>query len=410
MKNNPLYDQTPWVQHVPADWETVKLIRVTHISTGDMDTIDSTDDGPYPFYVRSPIVRRADRYTFNTDAVLMSGDGAGAGRIFHRVSGRFGCHQRVYCIEFSERVTRDFGFYYLSAFFPMQVDAGSAKSTVDSIRKPMLNGMPIAFPSISEQLNITQFIDHKAAEIDRLVQKLEREQELLKSYRCELIAHAVTRGLDPDAPMRDSGIPWIGMIPSAWSQDSLKSMLRRVSVKNKPERRVLSVERLNGVVDRETEGSPDNHNRLPDNLSGYLAVDRGQFVMNKMKAWRGSYGVSKLDGIVSPAYYVFDLRHANLDFFNWAIRSDAYVPFFGRDSYGIRTDQWDFKLAALRSIPFFTPPIHEQDEIASYLDRKTKVVDTAIENIHKQLESLASYRKQVINDLVTGKTRIGDFA
>lgn len=75
----------------------------------------------------------------------MSGDGAGAGRIFHRVSGKFACHQRVYCIEFLNRVTTDFGFYYLSTFFPMQVDAGSAKSTVDSIRKPMLNGMPIVF-------------------------------------------------------------------------------------------------------------------------------------------------------------------------------------------------------------------------------------------------------------------------
>ena len=410
MRDANVDNQIPWIQQVPDDWETVKLVRVTEIRTGDMDTIDSTDDGPYPFYVRSPIVRKADRYTFDTDAVLMSGDGAGAGRIFHRVSGPFGCHQRVYCINFSEQITRDFGFYYLSTFFPMQVDAGTAKSTVDSIRKPMLNGMPIAFPSVSKQRIITEFIDRKTAEIDKLVDKMTREVELLERYLRELIARTVTRGLDPDAPMKDSGVDWIGEIPSAWSQDSLKSMLRRVSTKNKPERRVLSVERVNGVVDRETEGSPDNHNRLPDDLSGYLAVDCGQFAMNKMKAWRGSYGVSRLDGIVSPAYYVFELNHPNPDFFNWAIRSDAYVPFFGRDSYGIRTDQWDFKMSALRSIPFFSPPIDEQAEIVAYLEQETKVIDSSIEGINRQIELLGKYRKQVINDAVTGKVRVGEVA
>jgi restriction modification system DNA specificity domain protein len=410
VRDSNLDIQIPWIEQVPRDWKTVKLARVTRINTGDMDTIDSTDDGVYPFYVRSPIVRRAGRFTFNTDAVLMSGDGAGAGRIFHRVSGKFACHQRVYCIEFLEQVTKDFGFYYLSIFFPMQVDAGSAKSTVDSIRKPMLNGMPIVFPPVTEQRRITSYIDRKTAEIDGLIEKLRREVELLEQYRRELIARTVTRGLDPDAPMRDSGIEWIGAIPAAWSLQSLKTMLRRTNIKNKPERRVLSVERVKGVVDRETEGSPDNHNRLPEDLSGYLAVNSGQFVMNKMKAWRGSYGVSTLDGIVSPAYYVFDLEFVEPKFFNWAIRSAAYVPFFGRDSYGIRTDQWDFKVSALRSIPFFSPSRKEQKAIVSYLERETSVIDSTVTGIYQQIELLEQYRKQVINDAVTGKIRVGKVA
>ena len=220
----------------------------------------------------------------------------------------------------------------------------------------------------------------------------------------------MTRGLDPDAPMRDSGIEWIGAIPAAWSLQSLKTMLRRTNIKNKPERRVLSVERVKGVVDRETEGSPDNHNRLPEDLSGYLAVNSGQFVMNKMKAWRGSYGVSTLDGIVSPAYYVFDLEFVEPKFFNWAIRSAAYVPFFGRDSYGIRTDQWDFKVSALRSIPFFSPSRKEQKAIVSYLERETSVIDSTVTGIYQQIELLEQYRKQVINDAVTGKIRVGKVA
>lgn len=286
----------------------------------------------------------------------------------------------------------------------------SVGSTREAITKEQILRFPMVLPTLEEQRAIVGFLDAKTAEIDGLVEKLQREVELLERYRRELIAYTVTRGLDPDVPMKDSGIDWIRNIPAHWSKNSLKSIIRRVSVKNKPQRRVLSVERANGVVDRETEGSPDNHNRLPDDLSSYLAVDRGQFVMNKMKAWRGSYGVSKQDGIVSPAYYVFELNHPNPDFFNWAIRSDAYIPFFGRDSYGIRTDQWDFKIPALRTIPFFTPSINEQVEIVAYLEHETSILDSAISNINKQIELLGKYRKQVINDAMTGKVRVGGVA
>lgn len=279
-------------------------------------------------------------------------------------------------------------------------------ATVESIETKWFLGFPALIPPADEQDRIVRHLDAKTAEIDGLIGKLARQAELLERYRRELIARTVTRGLNPDVPMKDSGIEWIGKVPATWSERPLKSMLRRVSIKNKPERRVLSVERANGVVDRATEGSPDNHNRLPDDLSGYLAVDSGQFVMNKMKAWQGSYGVSKLDGIVSPAYYVFDLRYPNLDFFNWAIRSDAYIPLFGRDSYGIRTDQWDFKISALRLIPFFIPPVEEQAAIVDFLKRETKVLDSAVAGITKQIELLGRYRKQVINDLVTGKVRV----
>lgn len=313
------------------------------------------------------------------------------------------------------RPTEEFRHEYMayqmiSPSWRRQIQRAVQGVKVYSITQGIFNEITLLKPPIIEQQAIVDFLSVRTAEIDGLVEKLQREVQLLERYRRELIAHTVTRGLNPDVPMKDTGIDWIGKIPSHWSENSLKSIIRRVSVKNKPERRVLSVERENGVVDRETEGSPDNHNRLPDDLNGYLAVDRGQFVMNKMKAWRGSYGVSKQDGIVSPAYYVFELNHPNPDFFNWVIRSDAYVPFFGRDSYGIRTDQWDFKISALRTIPFFTPSINEQHEIVAYLERETGILDSTISNINKQIELLGKYRKQVINDAVTGKVRVGEVA
>ena len=323
----------------------------------------------------------------------------------------FTVNQDLRAITLSQDCSSHFVLYYLMGMNnSILASCRKIGATVESIETKWFLDYPLVVPPLLDQQLIVDFLDEKTAEVDGLVEKLQREVQLLERYRRELIAHTVTRGLNPDVPMKDSGIDWIGKIPSHWSENSLKSIIRRVSVKNKPKRRVLSVERVNGVVDRETEGSPDNHNRLPDDLSGYLAVDRGQFVMNKMKAWRGSYGVSKQDGIVSPAYYVFELNHPNPDFFNWVIRSDAYVPFFGRDSYGIRTDQWDFKISALRTIPFFTPSMNEQHEIVAYLERETGILDSTISNINKQIELLGKYRKQVINDAVTGKVRVGEMA
>ena len=405
MRDSNLDIQIPWIEQVPRDWKTVKLARVTRINTGDMDTIDSTDDGVYPFYVRSPIVRRAGRFTFNTDAVLMSGDGAGAGRIFHRVSGKFACHQRVYCIEFLEQVTKDFGFYYLSIFFPMQVDAGSAKSTVDSIRKPMLNGMPIVFPPVTEQRRITSYIDRKTAEIDGLIEKLRREVELLEQYRRELIARTVTRGLDPDAPMRDSGIEWIGEIPEAWALLRISALYDIRSQKvNDTDYQPLSVT-MNGVVAQLEHVAKTNDG---DNRK---LVRAGDFVINSRSDRRGACGIAPQDGSCSLINIVLSPQQSiHNPYFSYLFRSSLFSDEFYRWGHGIHDDLWTTNWADMKSIQVPVPPLNHQVLIADYLDKKMFEINSTVTGINNQIELLGKYRKQVINDAVTGKIRVGKVA
>lgn len=402
-------DHIPWIQQVPENWETAKLVRVTHISTGDMDTIDSTDDGPYPFYVRSPIVRKADRYTFDTVAVLMSGDGAGAGRIFHRASGPFACHQRVYCIEFSEKVTRDFGFYYLSTFFPMQVDAGSAKSTVDSIRKPMLNGMPIAFPSVFDQRIITGFLDYRLPEIDGLVEKLQREVQLLERYRRELIAHTVTRGLNPDAQMKDSGIDWMPQIPVHWIALRGKRVFRKLQRPVPPYAETVTCFRDGTVTlrkNRRSEGYTESLQEI-----GYQGIAPGDLVIHEMDAFAGAIGVSDSVGKSTPVYAVCALRNGgSAKFYAYLLRNMAQSNFILSLAKGIRQRTVDFRFKTLASLLIPVPPVKEQQQIAIFLDNKSSEIDATISNINKQIELLEKYRKQIINDAVTGKVRVGEMA
>lgn len=146
----------------------------------------------------------------------------------------------------------------------------------------------------------------------------------------------------------NNNLAWLGTIPDHWQVLRLRQILTSFSEKNHPYMPLLSVVREKGVIIRNVENKEENHNYVPDDLSGYKLVRQGQFAMNKMKAWQGSYGVSQFDGIVSPAYFVFDINcDMNKDFFNRAIRSKVYVSYFGQASDGIRVGQWDLSISRI---------------------------------------------------------------
>lgn len=366
------------------------------------------ETGTYPVFGGNGIRGYTETSNIEGTNLLVGRQGALAGNV-HFVAQPAYASEHALIASISGLVLPRYLYYLL---IQMNLNQYSQAAAQPGISASVIEKVRISIPShIEVQERMAAFLDAKTAEIDGVVEGLVRQRELLERYKRELIAHTVTKGLDTNAPMKDSGIEWIGKIPNRWHSRSLKSLLTRKSRKGEPSWRVLSVERERGVVDRELEGSPDNNNRLPDDLSGYLVVRNGQFVMNKMKAWQGSYGVSPYDGIVSPAYYAFDLSSSvDSEFFNWAIRSKAYIPFFGRDSYGIRTDQWDFKVQALRNIPLFVPPVEEQRQIVDYLVEQLKGIDGLIADLDRQVGLLGRYRKQVINDVVTGRVRVSEEA
>ena len=106
-------------------------------------------------------------------------------------------------------------------------------------------------------------------------------------------------------------------------------------------------------------------------------LKKGQFAMNKMKAWQGSYGVSDYTGIVSPAYFIFDIDFDNLKYFHYAIRSKVYVNFFAQASDGIRVGQWDLQMDKMKEIPFIVPPADEQIQIVEYIESALPKYDDA---------------------------------
>lgn len=200
---------------------------------------------------------------------------------------------------------------------------------------------------------------------------------------------------------KDSGVEWIGKIPENWKVRRLGNLLTDYSEKNNSEFPLLSITREKGVILRDLE-EDENHNFIPDDLSGYKKLYLNYFGMNKMKAWQGSYGISKYTGIVSPAYYTFkisDLLYP--DFFHLAIRSKTYISFFGSASDGVRIGQWDLSKTRMKNIPFIIPSFPEQQTIASFLDDKTAKIDQTISIKEKEIELLKERRQILIQKAVT---------
>lgn len=274
------------------------------------------------------------------------------------------------------------------------------------VKKDRFLACKIPVPPLSEQKAIAEYLDKKTAQINELVSAKQKQIELLKEYKQSVIANAVTGKLNKNCRMKDSGISWIGKIPENWECSTLRKHLTFVSDKGHPNEQLLSVTREQGVIIRNTESKEENHNVIPLDLSDYKLVKQGQFAINKMKSWQGSYGVSSYTGIVSPAYYVCDLDFENKNFFSIAIRSKAYIPFFTMYSKGIRVDQWDLSPIGLKTIPFFIPPTDEQDKIVSFVKDKMERIDSQIASIEEQIVNLNEYKQSLISDVVTGKVKV----
>lgn len=181
-----------WIGEVPEGWNLNRLKFLCTIQTGNQDTQDAENFGEYPFYVRSPQIERSNKYTFEGEGILMAGDGAGAGRVFHHAYGKYAVHQRVYRLANFHNINTNYLFYFISSTFCKEMDRGSAQSTVPSVRLPMLTNFKICIPPLLEQQRIVTYLDAKCSEIDSLITLKRQKIESLNEYKKSVIYEAVT--------------------------------------------------------------------------------------------------------------------------------------------------------------------------------------------------------------------------
>lgn len=164
------YKFTEEFGNIPSDWGYDRLYKYCSIGTGNGNTQDSEKDGIYPFYVRSPIIERSNKYIFDGEAVLTVGDGVGTGKVFHYINGKFNFHQRVYKMSDFKRLNGKFFYYFFSTYFGNRVNQMTAKSSVDSVRLEMISNMKILLPSTFEQEKIAEVL----SDIDELIESIQK--------------------------------------------------------------------------------------------------------------------------------------------------------------------------------------------------------------------------------------------
>lgn len=298
-------------------------------------------------------------------------------------------------------------FYMLQmSFVKDQCELAVVGGTIPTMSQVKIGNIYIPFPSLVEQQRIAEFLDRECGKIDGLKADIQAQIDTLEQYKRSIITEAVTRGLNPSAPMKDSGAGWMPLIPLHWKADKLKFHLRQRGIKNQTDKQVLSLYREYGIVPKDSRD--DNHNVTSEDVSDYRYVRVGDFVVNKMKAWQGSVAVSDYEGIVSPAYFVYEFSDdlINKRYFHYLMRNKTYATEFRRLSGGIREGQWDLPSEALNNTIILLPPLDEQQEIADYLDNKCAEIEQIIADKKSQIETLDGYKKSLIYEYVTGKKEV----
>lgn len=406
MKLYPKYKDSgiEWLGNIPEYWEVRKLNWLCRITTGAKDTENNDPEGEYPFFVRSQIVERINSYSFDGEAILTAGDGAGVAKVFHYYNGKFDFHQRVYMLYNFRNIHGRYLFEYMRNMFGHEVLKLSAKSTVDSLRRPMFQAFPVVVPPFPEQRAIATYLDRETAKIDSLIAKQEQMIALLEEKRQALISHAVTKGIDPNAKMKDSGVEWLGKVPEHWEVLKAKLFLRERDARSTDgSEELLTVSHLTGITPRSEK---DVNMIMPESLEDYKICHKGDVVINTMWAWMGAMGCSSIDGIVSPSYNVYRPISANslhIEFMDSLMRVPAFVTIATSHSKGIWSSRLRLYPESFLQIEFALPPLSEQFSIMESLNAQLTQMEQLRSKALLGIDLLNEKRSALISAVVTGK-------
>ncbi|OBX82029.1 restriction endonuclease subunit S [Haemophilus aegyptius] len=270
-----------------------------------------------------------------------------------------------------------------------------------------LGNIYIPFPSYPEQQKIAQFLDDKTAKIDQAVDLAEKQIALLKEHKQILIQNAVTRGLNPDVPLKDSGVEWIGQVPEHWDVQRSKFIFKKIERKVNEEDQIVTCFRDGQVTLRANRRTEGFTNALKEH--GYQGIRKGDLVIHAMDAFAGAIGISDSDGKATPVYSVclpHDKQKIDVYFYAYYLRNLALSGFISSLAKGIRERSTDFRYSDFAELLLPIPPYLEQQKIADYLDTQTAKIDQAIALKTAHIEKLKEYKSVLINDVVTGKVQV----
>jgi len=391
-----------WAPEIPAHWTVKKLAFLASLKSGESITADDIGDaGPYPVYGGNGLRGYAERFTHEGEYTLIGRQGALCGNVNY-AQGRFWASEHAVVVSPREPVAVHWLGETLRA---MDLNQYSASAAQPGLAVETIAALKLPVPPLQEQQAIAGYLDRETAQIDALIAAKERLLALLSEKRRALITRAVTRGLDPDAPMRDSGIPWLGEIPRHWETRRGKWMFSERDERSADGAQTLLSRRMerglvphNDVSDKQTR---------PEELIGYKHTSAGELVVNRMRASIGLIAVTPEDGLVSPDYAVFVPRNGTcVNYYLYLFSTNLLGMVFRSASTGMGTGTAGFLRLYSESflaLWFPHPPLDEQEKIVDAIARETDKLDETREATKRTIALLKERRSALIAAAVTGQ-------
>ena len=334
------------------------------------------------------------------------------------LSQYYGCVSPVYYMLRPWKVTEDvrnYNYTFQTTMFQRSLfglgngilikESGNGKLNTIRMRIPMdkFGELFIPVAPIDEQQRIADFLDAKCAKIDALVADIQSQIDTLEQYKRSVITETVTKGLNPDAEMKDSGVQWIGDTPAHWGVIRGKYILRYMQKPVRENDGVITCFR-DGEVTLRSNRREDGFT-MSDKEIGYQGIDVGDLVVHGMDGFAGAIGISDSRGKASPVLNVLDTDQCKR-YIMYYLRSMAYSDVFLALATGIRVRSCDLRWNKLAELSYPVPPLDEQNAIVKHIDSVLSKADAVIADKKAQLATLDEYIKSLIFEYVTGKKEV----
>jgi len=435
MKRYPVYKDSgvEWLGEIPEQWEVIKIkwLVAIKITDGPHETPIFSETG-YPFISAEAI--QNNKIDFNRrrgnidkelhrhyckkckplkDDILMCKSGSTTGKVaIVDTDIEFSIWSPLALIRANKIIIIPKFLFYsmLEQSFQEQVQLSWSFGTQPNIGMGIIENLYLIVPPPEEQKAIAYFLDHKLEQIEQYIRNKQRLIELLNEQKTAIINRAVTKGINPNAPMKHSGIEWLGEIPAHWELKRAKYYLYEVDERSQTgTEELLSVSHITGVTPR----SEKNITMFQaESYEGYKTCKIGDIVCNIMWAWMGALGISNYSGIVSSSYGVYrQITSENFSsaYLDYLIRTHTYIYEYNCRSKGIRLSRLRMYTEDFFDILLIKPPKEEQQKILNYIEIESDKIALAIAQIEKEIELIQEYRTTLISDAVTGKIDVRGF-
>lgn len=413
----------PWLGQIPAHWEHKRIKMLCTVQRGQSprpidDPAYFDDEGEYS-WVRISDVTASEKYLLKTEqrltelgksksiplepGELVVSIAASVGKPI--ITGIKCCIHDGFVWLRGLKQNKEY-FYYLLLSDQVYVGLGKTGTQLN-LNSNYIGNIDVPLPPFPEQQAIAAYLSHQTAKIDALIARKEGLLDLLAEQRTAIISQAVTKGLNPDVKMKDSGMAWLGQVPSHWEVEKNKQVYREIDDRSEyGDEELLTVSHITGVT---TRAEKEVNMFMAESNEGYKRCRAGDLAINTMWAWMGALGISRMDGIVSPSYNVYRFRKQNEflpKYLDYLYRTPQHIMEIKRYSKGV----WSSRLR-LYPDEFFLiatpkPPYEEQVQIVEFLDKRLSQMNKLASKVEAAIELQREYRAALISSVVTGKVQV----